>query len=58
MSKFEITGTFKVIMEDEYGEDNAVMQCMDNYLGAVKDECDEYFKSVKFELYDCKELKE
>ena len=57
MTKFEITGTFKVIYEDS-DEENAVMQCMDNYLGAVKDDCDDWFQSVKFELYDVKELKE
>lgn len=56
MVKFEITGTFKVIFEDT-DEENAVEQCMDNYLAGVKDDCDDCFQSVKFELYDVKELK-
>ena len=56
MTKFEITGTFKVIYEDS-DEENAVMQCMENYLAGVKDDCDDCFQSVKFELYDVKELK-
>ena len=55
--EYEIIGTFKVIMEDDYGEENAVIQCMENYLGAVNDDCDEYFKSVEFEFSDCKEVK-
>ena len=51
MTEYKITGTFTVIMEDT-DEENAVMQCMDNYLGAVSDDCDEYFKSVEFEFGD------
>ena len=57
MTKFEITGTFKVIYEDS-DEENAVMQCMENYLGAIMDDCDDCFQFVKFELSDVKELSE
>ena len=53
--RFKITGTFEVIFVDD-DEENAVMQTMDNYLGAVKDECDDWFKSVKFEFENVEEL--
>lgn len=49
MTEYKITGTFTVIFEDS-DEENAVMQCMENYLGAVADDCDDCFKSVKFEF--------
>ena len=57
MSKYMITGSFKVVFEDD-DEENAVMQTMDNYLEAVKDDCDDWFKSVEFEFLEVKELKE
>ena len=56
MTEYKITGTFTVIFEDT-DEENAVEQCMNNYLGAVADDCDECFKSVDFEFTDVKELK-
>lgn len=51
MTEYVITGTFKVVFDDE-DEENAVEQTMDNYLGALKDECDDWFKSVEFEFAD------
>ena len=51
MTEYKITGTFTVIFEDT-DEENAVEQCMNNYLGAVADDCDECFKSVEFEFGD------
>lgn len=57
MTEYMITGSFKVIFEDT-DEEDAVMQTMDNYLGAVKDDCDDWFKSVEFEFLDVKELEE
>ena len=57
MSKYMITGSFKVVFEDD-DEENAVMQTMDNYLEAVKDDCDDWFKSVEFEFLEVKELEE
>lgn len=55
MSKYMITGSFKVVFEDD-DEENAVMQTMDNYLEAVKDDCDDWFKSVEFEFLEVKHL--
>ena len=51
MTKYKITGTFTVIMED-IDEENAVEQCMTNYLGALSDDYDDCFKSVEFEFGD------
>lgn len=51
--QFVITGTFKVVYSD-IDEENAIMQTMENYLASLKDDCDEYFKSVEFEFNDCK----
>lgn len=55
--RFKIIGTFEVIFVDD-DEENAVMQVMDNYLGAVNDECDDWFKSVKFEFENVEEIEE
>lgn len=49
--QFVITGTFKVVYNDT-DEENAIMQTMENYLASLKDDCDEYFKSVEFEFDD------
>ena len=57
MTKYLITGNFEVVFEDT-DEENAVMQVMDNYLGAVEDDCDDCFKSVEFEFLDVEELEE
>lgn len=57
MTEYKITGSFKVVFEDT-DEENAVMQTMDNYLASLKDNCDDWFKSVEFELSDCKEIQE
>jgi len=53
--KYLITGTFKVIFKDE-DEENAIMQCMENYLAGVQDDCDEWFEKVEFEFADCEEV--
>lgn len=55
MTEYIITGSFKVVFEDT-DEENAVMQTMDNYLGAVKDDCDDWFKSVEFEFVSVEEI--
>lgn len=51
MTEYVITGIFKVIFDDE-DEENAVEQTMNNYLEALKDECDDWFKSIEFEFAD------
>jgi len=56
MTEYEITGYFKVIYEDD-DEENAVMQTMDNYLTGLKDDCDDWFKSVEFEFSEVKKVK-
>lgn len=53
MTEFVITGTFEAIYDDEFdSEENALMQVMDNYLAGVKDDCDDWFKDIKFEFMD------
>lgn len=55
MTEFKITGTFEVIFEEE-DEENAVEQCMDNYLEAISLDCDDNFKSVIFYVDDVEEV--